>query len=173
MGIPREFLCSPPSVIRQRGRKLSLRPSCFWLLEAGWEVGIIGQAEAGQFYPADPEGIAAASTVLVEAPCAEGIFLPSKFVDFVLTGRLVLAVAPRTGVLADLLSKEGGGLAVSCDSVEGVAEAVRKFHAAWLTGRLSESYGSERLMGLFSEKKVLKQYEDVFSRLRTCSVGQV
>lgn len=116
--------------------------------------------------------IAAASTVLVviEAPCAEGIFLPSKFVDFVQTGRPILAVSPRIGVLADVLDKDGGGLAVSCDSIEGVADAVDKLYASWLEGRLDESYCSERLFKRFSEGRVLEEYQAIFSRVQKCHI---
>lgn len=115
----------------------------------------------------EAQDIAAVSTVLVviEAPCVEGIFLPSKFVDFVQTGRPVLAVSPQGGVLADILSTEGGGLAVNCDSVEDVAEALDKFHSAWLAGKLDQLYGSNKLMDLFSEKNTLTRYEVVLSRI--------
>lgn len=115
---------------------------------------------------------AAVSTVLVviEAQCHEGIFLPSKVVDFVQTGRPILAVSPRTGVLADLLSRSGGGLAVSCDSIEEVAEAVGKLYFSWLAGRLDEEFGSEKLMEVFSDLHVLKEYQVVFDRVQKHAV---
>jgi hypothetical protein len=42
--------------------------------------------------------------VVLEAPYSEGAFLPSKFVDYVQTGRPVLAISPKEGTLNDLLS---------------------------------------------------------------------
>jgi hypothetical protein len=46
--------------------------------------------------------------LLVEAEMAEGIFLPSKIVDYISARKPILALSPRVGVVADLVP--GGGI---------------------------------------------------------------
>lgn len=107
------------------------------------------------------------STVLVviEAQCEEGIFFPSKFVDFVQTGRPILAVSPAKGTLHDIISKHGGGIAVDVLSANAVESAIERFFAAWKAGTLSEEYGSAKLFQLFSEEQIISQYAEIFSRI--------
>jgi glycosyltransferase involved in cell wall biosynthesis len=111
--------------------------------------------------------IAAASSILVviEAQCEEGIFFPSKFVDFVQTGRPILAVSPKVGTLSDILSTHGGGIAVDCSSPEAVAEALNTLYKEWRNGDIEDKHGSKRLYNLFSEDNVLNSYVKLFDRL--------
>lgn len=111
--------------------------------------------------------IAAASTVLViiEAPCEEGIFFPSKFVDFVQTGRPILAVSPVDGTLHDILSCKGGGISADCRSAESVKDAITFLYGEWKRETLDENYASDRLLDLFSEHNVLDKYIEIFGRL--------
>jgi len=110
---------------------------------------------------------AAASSVLVviEAPCEEGIFLPSKFVDFIQTGRPILAISPQPGTLNDLISAHGGGIAVDCSSPAMIAGALATLYSEWRDGDIDEKYGSKRLFDLFSEHHVLKCFSRLFDDL--------
>jgi glycosyltransferase involved in cell wall biosynthesis len=116
----------------------------------------------------ETQKIAENSTILViiEAACEEGIFFPSKFVDFVQTGRPILAVSPAVGTLKDIISTYGGGIAVDGNSPDAVAKAIQIFYNEWKEEKLDEKYGSARLFNLFSEKQVIKQYLEIFDRIR-------
>ncbi len=103
--------------------------------------------------------------VIIEAPCREGIFFPSKFVDYVQTGNPILAVSPATGTLADVLLAHGGGIAVDCGSADAIAHALARMHTEWARGTLHETYGSDRLAGLFDQERVLKMYLEIIGRL--------
>jgi hypothetical protein len=110
--------------------------------------------------------IAASSVaVLVEAPCAEGIFLPSKVVDCAQTGRPLLALSPREGTVADLLAAHGGGLAVDCRSVPAVAAGIGELFAAWKDGTLEERFGSRGLARFFSPGSVVSGYAEIIGAL--------
>ena len=109
---------------------------------------------------------ASAVLVVIEAACEEGIFFPSKFVDFVQTGRPILAVSPNKGTLHDILSTYGGGIAVDVASPDAVANAIRILYSEWKTGTLNEKYGTSRLVHLFSEKLVLKKYMGIFRSIK-------
>jgi len=103
--------------------------------------------------------------VAVDAPCEEGVFLPSKFVDYIRTGRPILAVTPRAGTLSDIVSAHGGGIAADCRSYESVRSALETLYACWEDGTLEDRYGSVRLQRLVSPGIVLGQYETIFRRL--------
>jgi hypothetical protein len=115
----------------------------------------------------DTQEILAASNVLVvlEAPCKEGIFFPSKFVDFVQTGHPILAVSPVNGTVTDILTENGGGIAANCDSPEAVEGAIKTLYVTWKEGSLESKYGSSRLFYLFGEKHVISQYLEIFDRI--------
>lgn len=110
--------------------------------------------------------------VLVEAECAEGIFLPSKFVDYVQTGRPILALSPRVGTVADIISEHGGGIAVDGRSPRAVADAIATMYAHWQAGTLDATYGSSHLFGLFGEEVVWGRYLELFGRIRAEKEGQ-
>jgi len=116
----------------------------------------------------DAQEILAKSNVLVvlEAPCEEGIFFPSKFVDFVQTGHPILAISPSNGTLADILSANGGGIAADCLSPDAVEGAIKTLYVAWKRGSLESMYGSSRLFNLFDEDYVIGQYLEILSRIR-------
>jgi len=116
----------------------------------------------------ETQRIAETSTILVviEASCEEGIFFPSKFVDFVQTGRPILAVSPAVGTLNDILTTHGGGVAVNGNSPDDVARAIQILYTSWRDGTLDEKYGSDRLIHLFSEKKIMDQYMEIFGHLK-------
>jgi glycosyltransferase involved in cell wall biosynthesis len=103
--------------------------------------------------------------VLIEAPLADGIFLPSKVTDYVQAGRPILAVSPRNGTLADLLGAHGGGLAVDCTDPDAIFEALRALYNSWDRGSLAQDYSPARLCALFSDAAVIPQYQELFERL--------
>ena len=103
--------------------------------------------------------------IVIEAPYEEGIYLPSKFVDYVQTGRAILAISPATGTLRDLLSAYGGGIAADCTSVADIVCALDKLYAEWTLGILTEVYGSHRLYDLFSAGKVKERYKTILSEV--------
>jgi len=105
--------------------------------------------------------------VIIEADCEEGIFFPSKFVDFLQTGRPILAISPVVGTLKDIISQYGGGIAVDRSSPGAIANAIQKFYIEWKKRTLEEKYSSSRLFNLFSEKQVIEKYIEIFSLIKS------
>jgi Glycosyl transferase 4-like domain len=105
---------------------------------------------------------AAASVLLVfEASCAEGIFLPSKFVDYVQIGRPIIAVSPSAGTLADLLGRHGGGIAADCSSAAAIAGSLLTMYRHWREGALATAFDSAELKAEFSANAVIAAYRGV------------
>ena len=121
----------------------------------------------------ETQEIVAASSVLVviEAATDEGIYLPSKFVDYVQTGRPVLAISPPVGTLNDVLTAYGGGIADDCNCPDTIAQAITTLYAEWKAETLDKNYGSYRLFDLFSKDRVVEQYTEIFWRIRQKHLG--
>jgi glycosyltransferase involved in cell wall biosynthesis len=103
--------------------------------------------------------------LLVEAPCEEGIFLPSKFVDYAQTGQPILAISPRVGTVSDLLAENGGGVAADCQDPGAVLSALKEMYLHWDTGGLTQAYRSATLQKLFDPDKIVDQYASICSSL--------
>lgn len=103
--------------------------------------------------------------VIIEAHVEEGIFFPSKFADYVQTGRPILAVSPVSGNLHDLISLYGGGIAADNTDELRVEEALSTLFLTWRQGALQKSYGSSIYDKLFTEQKILADYLHIFGNL--------
>jgi len=129
-------------------------------------VEALVRIESSRPYMEMPAVLATADVlVIVEAQVEEGIFLPSKFVDFVRTGRPILAISPSVGTLADILKEQGGGIAVDGRRAEAVADALQCMYECWLNGTLDEQFGSEKLFFQYSREAVLGEYREIIARI--------
>ncbi|MCP2500237.1 MAG: hypothetical protein NCA08_01510 [Deltaproteobacteria bacterium] len=101
--------------------------------------------------------------VIIEALVDEGIFLPSKFVDYVRIGRPILAISPTVGTLADIIAEHGGGISVDGRSAEAVADALQLLYTEWMNGTLDSKYNSSTLYNLYNKKAILNKYIEIFN----------
>ncbi|RLL55873.1 hypothetical protein D8Y20_00020 [Mariprofundus sp. EBB-1] len=97
--------------------------------------------------------------LIVEAPTEEGIFLPSKFIDYVQLGKPMLAVSPRESTVADYLHEYGGGIAADCKSSDEISNAIGALYQQWQNKSLYQKFNSARLEEAFSPKNIINQYE--------------
>ena len=98
---------------------------------------------------------------IIEAPCEEGIFLPSKLVDYLQNSRPILAVSPKSGTLSDIVCHYGCGEAADCRDPQSIYSALNKMYSAWQTGCLSEQYSAASALHDFSSG-VMKTYHELF-----------
>lgn len=103
--------------------------------------------------------------VIIEAPCEEGIFLPGKLADYAQSKKPILALSPKIGTVAEIISGKGGGIFVDCTSEEQVFKGLRELYIAWHKGRM-ESYVSQALIDSFSPRTALTIYETLFKKLK-------
>jgi len=132
-------------------------------------LGLTGIVAVEQAVPyKEALGLMSQETVLViiEAQMEEGIYFPSKFVDYVQTGRPILAVSPRHGTVADLLAERKGGLSADCTSPCEIAAAIETLYQAWRNDRLEADFASDCLWPTFSEASVIEKYNVIFDSLR-------
>lgn len=103
--------------------------------------------------------------VVLEANLSEGIFLPAKFVDYIQADRPILALSPRYGVLADLLTVYGGGITADCSDPEAISRALASLHSRWLDGSIRSHYRSEGLKRMFAASTIVPAYGALFRHL--------
>lgn len=102
---------------------------------------------------------------VVEAPCEEGIFLPSKVADYAQVGRPLLTVSPENSTLADLMRQTKAGEFANCNKPQDIANALMLLYTSWHKDRLSENYPSNFLWQRFSPESIVKKYEEMFNHL--------
>lgn len=103
--------------------------------------------------------------VLLEAPCGEGIFLPSKLVDYVQVGRPLLCISPRVGTVHDLLTETKTGVFADCTNPMKIAGAIARLYRAWRCGTISAEYNPEKLWERFKPSSIVRQYEQIFEEI--------
>lgn len=134
-----------------------------------FDLSDLVEVDGPESYEVTLKAVAESSVaVVIEAPCQEGIFFPSKVVDFIQTGRPILALSPKIGVLSDLLDNHGCGIAVDCASPKSVARALAVLFSAWHAGSLDRDFSSGRLAGMFSPSMTLSSYRGIFWELENC-----
>lgn len=131
-------------------------------LKVGGNLAIITLKPPADYFTTLHEMQESDMLAIIEAPCEEGIFLPSKFIDYAQVGRPILAISPKKGTLSDLLTKHGGGIAVDCEDPQSVCQALIQFHDLWKTNELDSRYNSKQLFSLFSEDHVMNLYTQLF-----------
>jgi hypothetical protein len=103
--------------------------------------------------------IASASVcLLIEGRFATGIFLPSKVADYVAAEKPVVALSPRTGVLADLADHYRGIMRVDLDEPEDIYNALVACFGAHSEGRLAELSPSAELRDHFDGRSIARRF---------------
>jgi glycosyltransferase involved in cell wall biosynthesis len=103
--------------------------------------------------------------IVLEGQYEEGIYLPSKFIDYVQTGRPVLSISPKISTLNDILSQYGGGIAADCCSSDSITSALCALYEHWEKGTLNDKYGSHKLYNLFAPETIIGQYVNIFNQI--------
>jgi glycosyltransferase involved in cell wall biosynthesis len=99
--------------------------------------------------------------LLVEGEMPEGIFLPSKFPDYIQSDRPVIALSPRNGTIADL-AQFSGVTRVSVHETEEIESAISKHYKGFETGLLESLKPSRELKERYDGITVGKQLRELF-----------
>ncbi|MCX4161557.1 MULTISPECIES: hypothetical protein [Paraburkholderia] len=133
---------------------LSFRLACRQL-ECSGVVDFVGEVDP---VLAHEIGHAARALVVIEAEMDESPFLASKFADYAMMRKPILAISPA-GPIRDYLKMNGGGIAATHD-VNSIASAI-----STLLESDQFANGSEALAAHFDERRVANQYLEAFRKL--------
>ena len=103
--------------------------------------------------------------LVLDPPSTDSLILTCKFVDYVQTGRPILVVSSRMGASNDIISSNGGGIIVDCNSLEAITSALEELYAHWQNNTLDNLYSSDRLYRLFSPEVILAKYLEIFEKI--------
>ena len=112
----------------------------------------------------------AAATVclLVEGNMPEGIYLPSKFPDYIRACKPVIALSPTTGTIADLLPCRGV-TQVPVDNPSSIETAIARHYAAFSSGQMASLEPSDELQQQYDGARIGRLIRDLCTDLATRS----
>ncbi len=172
---------SPDVFLRGVGIFLARRPArgrtsiCFMgqggelVEEAAGRYGLrdVVHARGSLTYAASVAAMQEATILLmIEAPVEDGIFLPSKLLDYAGVERPILAVSPREGAVADALREYGGGVAADNQQAESVADALCELFDAWRAGDLTGRFVSAELSYAYRASAIVDAYTSLAAQLK-------
>jgi hypothetical protein len=102
--------------------------------------------------------------VAIEAPCVSGIFFPSKIVDYIDAGRLILSVSPSNGYMTDFLANSDFGVAADCTDKDDIAKALSVLDERVCSSKEGAARHYTELE-LFTPDSVASQYECLLSEI--------
>ncbi|TFV97410.1 glycosyltransferase [Algoriphagus kandeliae] len=102
--------------------------------------------------------------MIIEAKMEEGIFLPSKLMDYLQMNKPILAISPTNGILNDLISNYGGGIIVSNSSKNELIDKLKFIlENQEFIRNCKNEFDSTRLKALFSEDEVYRGLNHILS----------
>jgi len=101
----------------------------------------------------------ASVSLLIEAKMDDGIFFPSKLADYLVCGKPVLALSPRSGTVADLASRHE---LIRVDHDPGaIKDAIATLFTEYKKGTLSARNPSDELQAEFQGHSVAEKFLSV------------
>lgn len=98
--------------------------------------------------------------VLLEAILEEGIFFASKFTDYALTGKPILAISPAKGFAHDMVTRYNAGVAADNTSVDSIYNALNDMI---FKHGLNNEYNSFQLYQSFAPERVVNICNSMFN----------
>lgn len=96
--------------------------------------------------------------ILIEAPMAEGIYLPTKVSDFMQNGNVIFAISPSEGVLNDIYKEGYIGYFADNTQQEMILEQLNKLYQDYRAGVIQDK---AKVKPEYLDKAVVKQYLDL------------
>ncbi len=97
-------------------------------------------------------------SVIIEADCQEGIFLPTKVSDFMQMSIPIFAVSPQKGVLNDLYNEKQIAYFSPVDDIDSICLQLQKIYEDFLNKRILRN---DNYLHSMTKDYVVKQYLDI------------
>ena len=96
--------------------------------------------------------------VLVEAVLEEGIFFPSKLVDYVAAGKPVLAISPEDGAVEDIAAAHSCIIRVGQSDIAVIKNAMASLYSDFVRGTLAARLPEATFRKQFAAENVAKMF---------------
>jgi len=87
-----------------------------------------------------------------------------KLMEYINTGKPILATIPANGAAAALIKETGTGFVADCDDIETTARHIQTLYESWLAGKKPISPNIE-LISRYERRELTKELADVFDSL--------
>ena len=102
--------------------------------------------------------------MIVEAKLKNGVFLPSKVVDYSQLNVPIWAITPKNSCIDKYLKNYGGGISSNNESLESIEQGLADLYISKKANTLN-SYKSDDLFNNFSSNTIIKKYENIFESM--------
>ncbi len=102
-------------------------------------------------------------SLIIEAECEEGIYLPTKVVDSLQTGTPIFAISPDRGVLKDLLQSYKIGYFSPNNSEDKIYETLKKIFDDYTANKLPII--SPQSCPIFFDESIIESYKAILDRM--------
>ncbi|MBB2954364.1 hypothetical protein [Sphingobacterium sp. JUb56] len=94
--------------------------------------------------------------LIIEAPCEEGIFLPTKVGDYMSNNIPIFSISPQIGVLNDLYKQNYVQYFADINDIDGIFEELKKIHEDYSNCKLksssfNEAYDKMNILDLYNK----------------------
>ncbi|WP_297676944.1 glycosyltransferase [uncultured Bacteroides sp.] len=93
--------------------------------------------------------------LLIEAPCKEGIFLPSKVVDYLQNKKPIFAISPQNGMMSDLHKQGIVDYVANVIDVEDIYKTLEQAYNDYISGNLLKNKALDK----FEESTIVKLHQ--------------
>lgn len=102
-------------------------------------------------------------SLIIEAQCVEGIYLPTKFVDAVQCGVPVFCVSPNPGTLKDMVETYANGYCADNTSFDSILSCLKQAITDFRNGNLPVI--TRQKLECFFEDNVTSMYKRIFNQI--------
>lgn len=99
-------------------------------------------------------------TVIVEAACDEGIFLPTKVSDFMQSNRPIWAISPKEGLLHDLYLEGSIPYFSDVNDIESISKTMNRIYNDFMNGSLLNN----NIPIEYKENYIVNKHKDFLTR---------
>lgn len=94
--------------------------------------------------------------LIIEAPCEEGIFLPTKVTDFIQEKIRIFSISPKTGVLNDMYNKGMIEFFADVEDVDDIYNALKEIYTSYKNGSIKRI--KQLYIYSFTEEAIVNQH---------------
>lgn len=100
-------------------------------------------------------------SLIIEAQCEEGIYLPTKFVDAIQCQVPVFCVSPEVGTLHDMVNEYHNGYFCNIESIDSIKYALRQAIIDYRSGAFPQI--TKNNMDYFFEDNIIAKFKSILS----------
>ncbi|MDE6048258.1 MAG: hypothetical protein K2G09_01005 [Paramuribaculum sp.] len=100
-------------------------------------------------------------SLIIEAPCEEGIFLPSKVADYMQVGLPIFTISPSDGTLNDLYKSGRIAYFSSCTNEKEIMASLKRLYADFV---LHKQLRTNDAYDIFGKDTILKIHQSIWKR---------